>query len=208
MDMLEKRLKTAVIFYCFIVHVSVPCVYVCVNLCVVCTVGVCAYVCARGCSRHQNRCRGGKCAHVCLRIQAKHCGDLLFLSLPLCLSRSLSLSVARVCVFVRTGVCVCWCVFESAMFSCLRRMCQCVSSACVNDSLLVRRHGVGSAAQVKLTHFFQGASQTILGATLVDLQEIYETTTQKISTILTWRSGYGRVRGLGGAISVLTGTRL
>ncbi len=34
---------------------------------------------------------------------------------------------------------------------------------------------------------FQGASHTILKATLVDLQEIYETTTQRISAVLTWR---------------------
>ncbi len=35
--------------------------------------------------------------------------------------------------------------------------------------------------------FFQGASQTILAATLVDLEEIYRTTVQKISTVLTYR---------------------
>ena len=37
--------------------------------------------------------------------------------------------------------------------------------------------------------FLQGASQAILEATLVDLQEIYETTTQRIAAVLTWRWG-------------------
>ena len=34
---------------------------------------------------------------------------------------------------------------------------------------------------------FKGASHTILKATLVDLQEIYETTSQRISAVPTWR---------------------